>query len=307
MKVNIGDLFAFVEEPKFQFLVAAVIVANTFMMAAEASSKAASQILYWPEQVVLCFYGFELISRALHFRGHFLWGLLRQGKEVQFLWNTFDLALVGAGVLGAFEYVRKQKRDQSRAVTTQDRIGTPKLGGPFELVDRKGKTVKDTDLHGQYLLLYFGFTFCPDICPQEMDKQTVAIELLDKEFGAVATPVFISIDPNRDNVAAVDDYCKEFHPRIVGLTGTKEQIKKVSRAYRVYYNEGIKSGESDYLIDHSIIHYFIGPNGKFIDFFGKNMTAKEMAEKMRARILADKERVQKRKERRGVESADDED
>merc|ERR1712203_462641 len=102
-------------------------------------------------------------------------------------------------------------------------------------VDRKGKRVTDEDLKGQYLLMYFGFTFCPDICPQEMEKQTQVIELIEKAVGPVATPVFISIDPNRDTPPVIDEYCSDFHPRIVGLTGTNEQVKQVSRAYRVYY------------------------------------------------------------------------
>jgi protein SCO1/2 len=180
------------------------------------------------------------------------------------------------------------------------------LGGPFELVDRKGQVKTDEDLKGQYLLIYFGFVFCPDICPQEMEKQSHAIELLDAEFGPVATPVFISIDPKRDTPAQVDDYCKEFHPRLVGLTGTPEQVKKASRAYRVYFNEGLKTDEKDYLIDHSIIHYFMGKDGKFIDFFGKNMTAKEITEKMRAVILTDQEKARQRTQRRGVDTIEEE-
>eukprot|EP00401_Gymnodinium_catenatum_P077612 CAMPEP_0117522178 /NCGR_PEP_ID=MMETSP0784-20121206/34073_1 /TAXON_ID=39447 /ORGANISM="" /LENGTH=340 /DNA_ID=CAMNT_0005318241 /DNA_START=47 /DNA_END=1065 /DNA_ORIENTATION=- len=221
--------------------------------------------------------------------------------NIQFTWrSTVFTCVVGFGCLWYYDYLRRKYSDEQRASTRHERIGTPKLGGPFELVDRKGVVRTDADYKGQYLLIYFGFTFCPDICPQEMEKQTHAIELLDKEFGPVATPVFISIDPNRDTVAQVDDYCKEFHPRIVGLTGTPEQVKKVSRAYRVYYNEGIKTDDQDYLVDHSIIHYFVDRRGKFLDFFGKNMTAKEMAAKMRQTIIEDREKAAARKGRQGV-------
>eukprot|EP00928_Gymnodinium_smaydae_P028273 TRINITY_DN21602_c0_g4_i1.p2 TRINITY_DN21602_c0_g4~~TRINITY_DN21602_c0_g4_i1.p2 ORF type:complete len:136 (-),score=33.66 TRINITY_DN21602_c0_g4_i1:202-609(-) len=129
-----------------------------------------------------------------------------------------------------------------------------------------------------------------------------------RAFGPVATPVFISIDPKRDSVAHVDDYCKEFHPRIVGLTGTQEQVKKVSRAYRVYFNEGVKNSEQDYLVDHSIIHYFVNRQGKFQEFFGKNMTAQEIAAVVRRHILQDKEKAQQRKAKHGASSnADEED
>jgi len=233
--------------------------------------------------------------------------LRRGGDNVQFTWRSAVFTcVVAGGCLGYYDYLKRRKESESRAVTRHERIGTPRLGGSFELVDRKGETRTDEDLKGQYLLIYFGFTFCPDICPQEMEKQTRVIELLDKALGQIATPVFISVDPKRDSPAQVDDYCKEFHPRLVGLTGTPEQVKSVSRAYRVYYNEGVKNSEKDYLIDHSIIHYFVGKNGKFIDFFGKNMTAQEMADKMRQHILQDQEKAKQRKQRRGVESADPE-
>lgn len=226
----------------------------------------------------------------------------RNPDSVVFTWKSaIFTCFVGGACVWYFDYLKEKKEAESRAITTQERIGLPRLGGPFELVDRKGNTVTEKDFLGQYLLIYFGFTFCPDICPQEMEKQSRAIELLDEEFGPIATPIFISVDPKRDKPALVDDYCKDFHPRIVGLTGTPEQVKKVSRAYRVYYNEGLKTDEEDYLVDHSIIHYFVGKNGKFIDFFGKNMTAKEMAEKMRAHIRQDQEKQKQRKKRRGVE------
>jgi len=228
-------------------------------------------------------------------------------ENVQFTWKSaIFTCLVGGFCVWYYDYLKDRKESESRAITTQERIGVPRLGGPFELVDRNGNTVTEKDFLGQYLLIYFGFTFCPDICPQEMEKQSQAIELLDKEFGPIATPMFISIDPKRDLPAIVDDYCKEFHPRIVGLTGTPEQVKKVSRAYRVYYNEGIKTDDADYLVDHSIIHYFIGKNGKFVDFFGKNMTAKEMADKMKGYIRQDRENAKLRKQRHGVESTEEE-
>lgn len=225
----------------------------------------------------------------------------RTGSDnIQYTWRSaaFTCA-VAFGSVAYYDYLKRGKEAESRASVKHERIGTPKLGGPFELVDRKGVVRTDEDFKGQYLLIYFGFSFCPDICPQEMEKQTIAIELLDKEFGPVATPVFITIDPKRDTVAQVDDYCKEFHPRIEGLTGTPEQIKKVSRAYRVYFNEGLKSSEEDYLVDHSIIHYFVSRQGKFLEFFGKNMTAHEMATKMRQIILEDKEKARLKKAQRG--------
>lgn len=215
--------------------------------------------------------------------------------NVQFTWRgaLFTTILCGS-ILLYFEHMRRRQREASYAVTRIEQTGQPRLGGPFELLDRKGVVRTNEDYKGQYLLIYFGFTFCPDICPQEMEKQTQVIEALQGEFGPVITPVFISIDPKRDTVTAVDKYCSEFHPRLVGLTGTVDQIKQVSRAYRVYFNEGIKASEDDYLVDHSIIHYFIGRNGKFVDFFGKNMTVKDIVGKIRPKILEDMAKKKKR-------------
>jgi len=227
--------------------------------------------------------------------------------NVQFTWRSAVFTtLLAAVCLGYHNYLKRRQEAEQRAIVTTEHIGTPKLGGPFELVDRKGVTRTDEYYKGQYLLLYFGFSHCPDICPQEMEKQAQAIEMLDAEFGPVVTPMFISVDPKRDTPAQVDSYLAEFHPRLVGLTGTPEQLKKVSRAYRVYYNEGLHATEKDYLIDHSIIHYFMGKDGKFINFFGKNMSAREMADKMRVTILQEGEKTRTRKARRGVESVDEE-
>jgi len=234
-------------------------------------------------------------------------GTLNRGSDnVQFTWRSALVTCsVAAGCLGYYEYLRYKKESESRAIVRHEHVGVPRLGGAFELVDHTGKARTDEDFKGQYILVYFGFTFCPDICPQEMEKQTQAIELLDAEVGKETAPIFISVDPGRDTPAVVAEYCKEFHPRIVGLTGTPEQVKAVSRAYRVYYNEGLRNSDKDYLIDHSIIHYFMGPNGKFIDFFGKNMTAREMADKMKHHILTARGKARQRKEQRGVESVDD--
>lgn len=207
---------------------------------------------------------------------------------------------MASSALWYFDFLWKQKEERSRAITRSEHIGVPKLGGPFQLVDRQGAVRTNKDYKGKYMLIYFGFCHCPDICPQEMEKQTQAIEMLDKDFGGLApvVPIFISVDPHRDTPAKVDAYCKDFHPRLVGLTGTPEEVKKVSRAYRVYYNESVRTSDTEYLIDHSIIHYLMGRNGKFIDFFGKNMTAQEIVTKMKQHIADQDEQARLRKQQR---------
>jgi protein SCO1 len=159
-------------------------------------------------------------------------------------------------------------------------VGRPALGGPFLLVDPQGKNVKSSDLKGQWLLLYFGFTFCPDICPNELTKLTEAINILDKDIGPnKVTPVFISIDPERDTPQQVGEYISDWHPRFVALTGSTKQVSEVCKTFRVYHSKSpTGDGADEYLVDHSIIIYLIDDNGDFVDFFGKNKTAPEIAQ-----------------------------
>ncbi len=138
------------------------------------------------------------------------------------------------------------------------------IGGPFTLVSGDGKPVSDTDFRGRYMLIYFGYSFCPDVCPTSLN--TVA-EALDR-IGPLAEkvqPIFITIDPKRDNQEAVKQYAAAFGTRMIGLTGTEEQIGAVARAFRVYYREHRTGpGPNDYSMDHSSILYLMGPDGRFI-------------------------------------------
>jgi len=208
----------------------------------------------------------------------------------QYSWRGAAITCVAAAGLTAYLYYTiEKKRDQAqnRVMVDMETTGTPKLGGPFSLLNRQGKVFTDKDLRGKYALLYFGFVNCPDICPEEMSKQTMVIEKLDQKLGEVVTPVFITCDPKRDTVEAIDKYLKDFHPRMVGLTGTEDQIKEVTRSYRVYYNPSVHQEGEDYLVDHSIIHYLLDPRGKFMDFYGKNLTCEEMTQKMEKTLRED--------------------
>ncbi|GBE59225.1 SCO1 [Babesia ovata] len=170
------------------------------------------------------------------------------------------------------------------AIVQEERYGKPQLGGPFTLTDQTGKQRSLSDFRGKLVLLYFGFVNCPDICPVEMHKQTQVMEILDKRFGSVVQPLFITVDPKRDSVEKLAEYAKEYHPRLVALTGTHELIRDVAKKFRVYYNQGITATDQDYLIDHSIIHYLLDENGEFLEFYGKNVNVKEMADDI-AKIL----------------------
>ncbi|RKP23569.1 thioredoxin-like protein, partial [Syncephalis pseudoplumigaleata] len=195
-----------------------------------------------------------------------------------FNWKSSALfVLTGAGL---FWYFRNEKAKVEQA--RQERFapksyGKPKLGGPFELVDQQGQVRTDRDFLGKFTLVYFGFTHCPDICPEELDKMAEVVDALGKcTHGSCdkVVPIFITCDPQRDTVERVRDYVKEFHPKMVGLTGTHEQVGQAARAYRVYYSKPPKvSNGEDYLVDHSIFFYLMDPRGQLVDFYGKDYSA----------------------------------
>ena len=149
---------------------------------------------------------------------------------------------------------------RQRIADTSKGMGKPKVGGAFALTDQHGRPFTDQDLRGKYALVYFGFTHCPDICPEELDKMAEMIELVKRAAGgSVLRPVVVSCDPARDTPAVMKKYLQEFHPDMIGLTGTWEQVKATCKAYRVYFStpEDVKPGQ-DYLVDHSIYFYLMG-------------------------------------------------
>ncbi len=156
--------------------------------------------------------------------------------------------------------------------------GTAAIGGPFELVNGKGETVTDADVITEPTLVYFGYTFCPDVCPFDMSRNAEAVDLL-AERGYSTTPLFISIDPDRDTPEIVDDFAFNLGGKTIGLTGSPEQVKAASRAYKTYYKAQDKSDEY-YLVDHSTFTYLVTPEHGFLEFFKRDDTAEQMADKV---------------------------
>ena len=140
-----------------------------------------------------------------------------------------------------------------------------KIGGPFTLTDHTGRQVTEKDFQGKAMLIFFGYTFCPDVCPTSLTEISAAMDKLGP-MAAQVVPILVSVDPERDTPEVLKDYVAHFHPSIVGLTGTQEQIKQAAKAYRVFYAKVVdEGGDKDaYLMDHSSVIYLMGPNGKFL-------------------------------------------
>jgi len=164
--------------------------------------------------------------------------------------------------------------------------GTPLIGGPFELRAHDGQTVTNETFKGVFTLIYFGFTYCPDVCPTELQVMSSALDLLGDDAEKVR-PLLITVDPERDTVDIMAQYVANFHPRLMGLTGTPEQISTAASAYRVYYEKVEDPGSNAaYTMDHSSIVYLMGPDGNFIAHFGPGTGPEKMAEKIQAALDA---------------------
>lgn len=159
------------------------------------------------------------------------------------------------------------------------------IGGPFAMTDHTGRAVTEADYRGKYLLVYFGYSFCPDVCPTELGVIAQALDQLGRQADKVQ-PLFVSVDPERDTVAHLNDYVALFHPRLVGLTGTADQTRDIARAYRVYYAKAPqKDGKPDeYLMDHSNFIYLMGPDGGFLGVYPGGTTADRIAQDLGTRI-----------------------
>lgn len=177
-----------------------------------------------------------------------------------------------------------------KELTETKSFGKASIGGPFSLLDSAGVEFTEKNLLGRWTLIYFGFTMCPDICPDELTKVSEALDMLTKRgkvvgpaAGADITPILISVDPERDSPARTHEYAQGFHKAFIGLSGPLENVTQVAKAYRVYYSKDETPGD-DYLVDHSIITYLMTPEGEFADFYAKNASATEIASRIEAKM-----------------------
>lgn len=184
-------------------------------------------------------------------------------------------AVVIAG-LGATWYAVQQGGSGDAFAQCSIGATSTELGGPFTLVDGTGATVTDQEVITEPTIIYFGYTFCPDVCPIDVARNADSIDIL-AERGISATPVFISIDPERDTPEVVGDYAGYLHEKMIGLTGSAAQVKAASQAYKTYYKAHPAEDEF-YLVDHSTFSYFVMPEKGFVDFFRREASAEQVAD-----------------------------
>lgn len=190
--------------------------------------------------------------------------------------NTLKPSIIfGIGVLLLAAFIGGYALWSVRLLTSGS--GVALVGGPFTMVNHKGQTVTDKDFRGRPMLLFFGFTFCPDICPTELQVMTAAIADMG-ELGKDIQPILVSIDPARDTPDVLASYVLNFGDNVIGLTGTEQQVAAMAQAYRVFYSKQDNPKDSaNYLMDHSSIVYLMGPDGKFLKHFSYTTDAKALA------------------------------
>lgn len=169
--------------------------------------------------------------------------------------------------------------------------GEALVGGPFTLIDPKGTQVSSGDFAGRHMLIFFGYTYCPDVCPLALRKMSMALDILSAGDIDLAPlqPIFITVDPARDSPAIMGEYVAAFHPDLIGLTGSAEAIAAVTTAYRVYFARSADSepgetgsaGGNDYMMDHSSVIYLMGPDGRYVDHFTTLATPRDIAARLR--------------------------
>lgn len=202
-------------------------------------------------------------------------------KPIEYLtWKSLVL-FVGVGLSLTYLFQNEKEKLKLRKEAEANRgVGKPLVGGPFNLITHEGKPFTEKDLLGKWSIIYFGFTHCPDICPDELDKLGVMLDSL-KAQNIEIQPIFITCDPNRDSPEVLTEYLSEFHPSIIGLTGDYDEVRRCCKNYRVYFStpRDLKPGE-DYLVDHSIFFYLMDPEGQFVDVLGRNYTEETAVEKI---------------------------
>ena len=200
--------------------------------------------------------------------------------------SSYAILALGGLLIGGLAALLTQPGIQQKLLAPQASVGKALVGGPFSLIDHTGKRVTEKDFRGRYMLVLFGFTFCPDICPSGLQVMAAALDKLGPKSNRI-TPVFVSVDPERDTPVQLGKYVASFHPRLVGLTGSQAEVDAAAKAYRVYYKK-IRDEKSSagYTVDHTALIYLMGPDGSYVTHFTHTMSVDAIAERL-TKILLD--------------------
>lgn len=180
--------------------------------------------------------------------------------------------------LGIMVMTGDRNSDFAQCRSTQIAGGAGSIGGPFELVDHTGRTMTDADLLTRPTLMYFGYTYCPDVCPLDSARNAQATDILI-ERGHDLQPVFVTVDPDRDTPEVMAEYVSFMHPEMVGLTGTRDQVAAAARAYRAYFAIHDRS-DPNYLVDHSTFSYLMLPDHGFVEVFRRDLSPEQLADQI---------------------------
>lgn len=202
-----------------------------------------------------------------------------RGARLKVLFGLLAISILAG--YGMYAWQAKWHVAQARQYERQSLLNagageTEGVGGSFTLVNQDGKTVTEKDFAGKYLLVTFGFTYCPDVCPTKLQDMSLTLDELGADAERVQ-PVLISIDPQRDSPEQMKNYVSLYHNAIIGLTGTPEQIAATAKTFKVYYKRGEDLGDGNYMMDHSTAIYLLGQDGKALDVFTEGATPQAMA------------------------------
>jgi protein SCO1/2 len=204
-----------------------------------------------------------------------MWGLMNVRRSILIFALAITFLALGVAAVTLF-FTRGPESDKTQSSTVP-------IGGHFALQDTSGKTVTDQTYRGKWLLIYFGYTYCPDACPTALNNMSVALKKLGPDASRLQ-PLFITVDPKRDTAQVMADYLKSFDPRIVGLTGSQAQTDSVVKAYRVYVAPQ-NTGGSDYLVDHTAAFYLMDPEGRFLNVISSGASGDEIAARLRKEFI----------------------
>lgn len=196
-------------------------------------------------------------------------------------WMFGLCAAVAFGDAGSQQVSSEPRRLDAARLMNELMTGRGPIGGPFWLRDQQGRRVGPAQWRGKVVLMYFGYTFCPDACPTDLSNIAAAIEALGPD-GSKVQPVFVTIDPLRDKPELIGRYGQSFHPRFAALSGTEAEIRRVARSYKVFYEKVPRRGTDQYLIDHTSFTYLLDTEGRYAGYFPPGTSGRRMSEQVRS-------------------------